>query len=210
MARYLIPPLDPVREWIDLALYAGNSEPSGLDWPRLQKRMRSVGDWVRSADDQALLRKFSESVGLWARVEEKRIAEYLPPATVRRLVDLAPPAAGDPVQHAALYISQHLNEIHARPTCYPGTGGDLEFGLTARNPGLGLTVQLWLDWVRSPVHAMECEHCGTAFHPARSDARFCSSACRTASKRVRVEATISPGQAKARGRKLAPKVGSSE
>lgn len=189
MRRYVMPPTDPVREWIDIALYAGHGEPAGLDWERLQKRMRSLENWAPSAEDQALLRKFSEAVGLWARVEEKKIAEHLPPATVRRLVDLAPPAAGDPVQHAALYISQYMNEAHVRPMCYPGTGDGLEFGLTARNAGLGMLVEKWLDWIRNPVHAIECEHCGTAFHPTRSDARFCGSVCRTAAKRGRQEAT---------------------
>ena len=189
MARYYAK-ADPVREWIDLALYAGNSEPPGLDWPRLQKRVRKdLRGWDVDAHDQALLRKFSEAVGLWARVEEKRIAEYLPPATVQRLVALAPPAAGDPVQQAALHISQYLNEVRARPVCYPGMDGHLEFRVTASAPTQAMALVLWLDWIQNPVHAMECKHCGTAFHPARSDTRFCSTACRTAAARERLEAT---------------------
>ena len=177
----------PSTIWIDLALYAQpKKEHAGLDWLRLQKRVRKETPVQKlSMDDQALLRKFSEAVGLWALIEEDRIAEYLPPATVRRLVDLAPDTGGDPTHYAASAITQYLNVAQATMTC-TAEAGYLEFHVRASGMH-AFTTRPWLDWIANPVHAMECEQCGTAFHPSRSDARFCSAVCRTAAARERRE-----------------------
>ena len=173
--------------WIDLALYAQpEKEHAGLDWLRLERRVRKetpVQDL--SAQDQALLRKFSQAVGLWALIEEDRIAEYLPAATVRHLVDLAPDTIGDPAHHAALFIQQYLHEADARPGV-TAVSGRLHFGTTAHGIH-AFTTHPWQEWIRDPSHAVECEQCGRVFTPSRSDARYCGAACRVAAAKERRE-----------------------
>jgi hypothetical protein len=177
----------PSTLWIDLALYAGSHHPDGLDWPRLQKRVRKEAQVHKlEAPEQRLLRKFSEAVGYWALIKEDMLADFLPPATVQSLVDLAPPTVGDPVHHAAIHIAQYLNEAKATVTC-TDVADDLQFHVRAEGIRAH-TLRPWLEWIANPVHATECEHCGGAFHPSRSDARFCGVACRTAAKRDRQEA----------------------
>jgi len=174
--------------WIDLALYVSPTHPGGLDWPRLQKRVRKEAQVHKlDAQEQRLLRKFSEAVGYWALIKEDMLADYLPPATVQSLVDLAPSTVGDPVHHAAIHIAQYLNEAKATMTC-TDVADDLRFHVKV--DGIREhTLRPWLEWIQNPVRAIECEHCGAAFHPARSDARFCGVACRTAAKRERKETT---------------------
>jgi hypothetical protein len=42
---------------------------------------------------------------------------------------------------------------------------------------------------RQPVEPRSCERCRQDFTPARSDARYCSDACRAAARRERVDVT---------------------
>lgn len=173
--------------WIDLALYAQPEvEHAGLDWRRLEKRVRKeTPAQDLSAHDQALLRKFSQAVGLWALIEEDRIGKYLPATTVQRLVALAPETVGDPAHHAALFIQQYLHEADARPGV-TAVAGRLQFGTTAHGIH-SFTTHPWQEWVRDPSHAAECDQCGRVFTPSRSDARFCGAACRVAAAKDRRE-----------------------
>ncbi len=139
-----------------------------------------------SPEDKRALIHFGKMVGLWVALDRERLAQYIPGSVVQRLIDLAPSEyVGEP-KAAQLFTNLCLLETRAVIQSEV-VDGKLEFDVSDEGVH-AYTTRPWLQWIRNPLPATECEYCGWVFVPKRMGMKFCSNSCRVGAQKARANA----------------------
>jgi len=181
--------------WIMAPLVAAEREAPKPGRARLYPRLiRRTWQSPRklSGEGKRVLINFGKMVGLWAALDRERLVQHLPEAVVQRLIDLAPNEYVAEPKAAQLFTNLFLLETRAVIQSEV-VDGKLEFDVSGEGVH-AYTTRPWLQWIRDPLPAAECEYCGWVFVPSRMGMKFCSNSCRVGAAKARANAAPENGR----------------